>query len=990
MIPQGWRRGWLDWRSARFWVLVAVALYALAGFVIAPWYARGAIVEVVRSTLGLEARLADVDANPFALSAKLTDFAITGRDGRDMVRLKELYVNFELSSLFHQAFTFAELRIVDPYVDVERGADGRINLQDLVPPTRDAASTPSEDAASEPVRLIIHRVALLQGRADLVDLSGRERFATSLGPIDLVLDGLNTLPDGHGEQQITIVGERGATLAWSGTLGLNPFASSGHATLTGLPLERFSAYLPAHVRLGIASGFADATLAYEIDTRSTLLAKVRDAALTLRELRIDALADGGTTTVLDLPSLAVTGGRFEWPTRTLAIDRIAIEQPAVTLARDGNGRFTWQTLLQSHAVGAAATPDMQPNGASGTAPLSAALGRFELAGGSVHFTDAMLEPVAAFSVEQIDVGVDQISLAEGARMPFTVKASLTSGGTARVKGEAQVLPELAVDANVELTALSLAGAQPYVAVATVLSLDSGVADLTGDVALAPSGSVTFDGQATIADFSLTRADTGNRITGWKRLAFEGVNADTGARRVDLAHVALDELYARVRIDKSGKINMNRLLKSPPATEPAESSTPPEPATNATPADFWTVRLNRFDLAKASSDFRDESLPIPFVAKIADFSGRMTSLDTSSKRPAEIAFEGKVGDHGLVRVAGALQPLAFDENTQFEATFQNIELRDATPYSIQFAGYKIASGKLDLETRYEVKAQALRATHDIVLRDFALGDEVESPDAMNLPFKLAISLLKGPDGNIEVELPIEGRVDDPQFRIGGIIFKALGSVLTKIVTSPFRLLGKLVGMGDDVDLERVEFAAGRADLAPPEQEKITKLAEALRLRNGLRLDVPAVSSSDVDTGALKRARVTARIDAVTAGLDPAAVRQAIETLAAPAVAAEARAAMEAHHTTAKTDTTPAAFDEAAYVGELTDRLIELEPISPAELTALAIARRDAVVAALLAQTDIAADRVRATDPVEVKTDGDAVPLVFGVEVNEAEPTPAGPT
>jgi uncharacterized protein involved in outer membrane biogenesis len=986
-IPERWQQGWLDWRSKRFWLLVAIALYALAGFVVAPWYARGAIVDAIRSTLGLEARLADVDVNPFAMSARLEDFAIAGRDGEDMVRLHDLYVNFELSSLFHRAFTFAELRIVEPYVDVERSADGRINLMALAP-ANDAADAPArEDAASEPVRLIVHRVELLQGRADVADRTGREPFATSLGPIDLAFDGFSTLPDRHGEQEITIVGEHGATLSWKGSLALNPFSSSGEAKLTGLPLERFSAFLPADVRVAIASGTADASLTYAIDAGRTLSATLSDAALTVRALRIDALADGGKAPLLELPALSVTGGRFEWPARALAVERIAIEQPSIALGRGTDGRFTWQTLTTPAPIPSEPTPDAP---AAGTA-MKATLGRFDLTGGSVRFVDGALEPAATFSIDSIDVGIDSLSLADGARMPFTLKASVDGGGTAVVRGEVQIRPVLAVTANVDVKGLALATAQPYIAQATVLSLDSGTADIAGDVALPAGGAMKFTGAAAVADFSLTRADAGDRIAEWKRLAFEGIDADAGARRVELARIALESVYARVRIDKSGEINVSRLLTPRPPTEaidaPAAATSPAPPA--AAPAEPWTVRLARFDLSDGSSDFRDESLPIPFVAKISDFDGKLTALDSSSKRPADITFEGKVGDYGLVRVAGALQPLAFDENTRFDAKFQNIELRDATPYSVQFAGHEIASGKLDLDTHYEVQARQLRANHDIVLRDFTLGRKVESPEAMDLPLQLAISLLKGPDGNIEVELPIEGRVDDPQFRIGGIIWKAIGNLITKIVTSPFRLLGNLIGMGDDADLDRVEFAPGRADLTPPEMEKIAKLAEALRLRPELRLDVPAVSSTELDSAALRRARVSARIDAATAGLDPAAVRHTIEALAASAITPEERAAIEARHTTTKSESAPAAFDEAAYVGELTDRMVEREPIAPADIAALANARRDAVVAALLAQADITAERARAADAVEVKPDGEAVPLVFAVDARAA-PTESTPS
>src|SRR5882672_5411732 len=129
--PMNWRdpkyrEGWLDWRRKRFWAWVLLLTYAVVGFVIAPWILRGVIVNTVHDQLALKAQLDDVDMNPFALSITLKGFALEEPSGAALLKFDQLYVNFELSSLVHWAWTFGAIDVKNPFVRFERHADGRV------------------------------------------------------------------------------------------------------------------------------------------------------------------------------------------------------------------------------------------------------------------------------------------------------------------------------------------------------------------------------------------------------------------------------------------------------------------------------------------------------------------------------------------------------------------------------------------------------------------------------------------------------------------------------------------------------------------------------------------------------------------------------------------------------------------------------------------------------------------------------------------------
>ncbi len=184
--------------------------------------------------------------------------------------------------------------------------------------------------------------------------------------------------------------------------------------------------------------------------------------------------------------------------------------------------------------------------------------------------------------------------------------------------------------------------------------------------------------------------------------------------------------------------------------------------------------------------------------------------------------------------------------------RNIDLIKATPYAVRFAGYRIASGRLALDLNYRVRDSAIEGDNKIALEQFTLGERVESPDALKLPFELAVNLLKDPDGRISLEVPVKGNLDDPQFSLAPLIWKAVGHLIGNIVAAPFRALAHLFGGSSGEDLGAIAFDAGKAKVLPPEREKLARVVQALAKHPELKLVIPAHYDSEADARAMKRA------------------------------------------------------------------------------------------------------------------------------------------
>jgi hypothetical protein len=327
---------------------------------------------------------------------------------------------------------------------------------------------------------------------------------------------------------------------------------------------------------------------------------------------------------------------------------------------------------------------------------------------------------------------------------------------------------------------------------------------------------------------------------------------------------------RLIIGPDGTTNLDTVLAAPGAASPppADATPPPDAATEPALA----VQVDLVRIRNGSTNFADLSIRPQFATGIQQLKGTVRGLSSDPAARAVVALDGQVDRFSPVTIRGEVNPLAAETFLDIAMTFRNLELAAFTPYAGRFAGYAIRQGKLNLDLNYIVEDRRLKADHAIVIDQLELGDKVESPDAVSLPLKLAVALLKDRNGVIDLDLPVTGSLDDPQFRLGPIIWKVFVNLLTKAVTAPFALLGSLFGGGEEVNL--IAFAPGEATLGADGQSRVDALVKALTERPGLGLTIPAVFSRDVDGPALVEARLAAllvdakRRELVARKLDPA--------------------------------------------------------------------------------------------------------------------------
>jgi hypothetical protein len=1023
------------WFFGVFSLLVVLAWLALPGIV------QSQAEEFVAAKSGHRLSLARPEINPFALSLRLRDLRLDDPGGAPLAAFKELFVDLSLTSVASRTLVFDAITLDGLKLSLVQRQAG-LNWNDLI------AALASKDAPpTEPQhlpRLDIQHFALTGGVVEIADQRTTPAFSTQIEPLTIELSDVSTLPNDKGQFSIAARTSFGAALEWSGDISLSPIASSGTLRLSAVDLGRLAPLLQGKLPVLPPSGVAAAETSYRVAIVDGKLDLVLDK-LGLQVSNLAIRKDDGETTAswmvdsialkdghvklenqrLTLPTLSLQGIRLEAGNdqpphdALVSLDNIQIAQTELDLAqrqasvagitldggkiamrRNAAGRIDLLDAISSFSDTAATAPD-----AASKPPAPAWRYRVErigLTGYNASLRDESAAPALELAVG--DIGIELTGLNENLQepLPLAVSLNVDTGGHLDIKGK--VVPaEAAVDLQLKLADLALKPAQPFLTRAAALQLRSGKINAEGRVVHNAKQS-TYRGSFAVRDLNLTQEDEKETFLGWKSLATRQL--DVSPTRLDIGELRLDGLDAKLIIYTDKSINLKRIQRAPADT--------PEPGAGAAVATKppFAVNLDRLRFSAGKLDFGDYSLLVPFETRIHGLRGSINGLSTTPGAPGQLELDGEVDNFGLARAVGQIDTLNPTGYTDLKVIFRNLEMNRLTPYAVTFAGRKIDSGRMSLDLEYKIKDRQLQGENQIVVESLVLGERVENPTAKDLPLDLAIALLQDSDGRIDLGLPIAGSLDDPQFSYGQIIWKAFTNVLGKIVTTPFRALGALFGSGGE-KLDSIAFDPGSARLAPPEREKLNRIATVLNKRPGLALTVQG-TWAEIDRPSLqdrqtRRAAITKTGETVSARGDPGPIstrapkmQAALEALFAERFGADELTALKDGFRRAN----PGQMEEsmtgkmmsrlsglmrekrslpeadvdllkgADFHGVLFERLREKEVVSDDELQALAT-RRNEHVLELLKAAGAPEGRYRAGAAEKTETTGRDVPLKLDI-------------
>jgi hypothetical protein len=342
------------------------------------------------------------------------------------------------------------------------------------------------------------------------------------------------------------------------------------------------------------------------------------------------------------------------------------------------------------------------------------------------------------------------------------------------------------------------------------------------------------------------------------LSLNTVRVTVDPTTVSIKEVSLQQPMAHLVVQPDGELNLGNLAVTPPASASVDEKpvTPQKAKIPPVPVTVGVVRL-----AKAAATFQDNSVQPPVLTGLSNLAGTIKGLSSKQLARADVDLTGRVDKVAPLKVVGRINPLTEDAFTDLTMTLGGMDLTAGSAYSGKYVGYRLSKGKLSLDLQYKVSQKHLEAENKVLVDQLTFGEKVDSPDATSLPVPLAVALLKDRKGRIEIDLPIRGNLNDPDFKYGKVLISTLLNLLTKVVASPFALMGKLIpGGGDGERLQFIEFPSGSATVAGEELKKFEALVKGLGERPGLRLEITGTADPVRDRKALGLQKLKAQLRA----------------------------------------------------------------------------------------------------------------------------------
>ena len=799
--------------------LVVVVLFGLIGYFWLPGFAKGKAESMLSELLHRPVTVERVSINPYTLEATISGFRIAEREGQgeagdSLLKFESLYVNLSSTSIFRAAPVISAVTLTSPQIHLSRDASGRLSVADLID---DFMNKPkSEETAHFSVSnirveggSIVFDDRLKQSRQRITEIALGVPFVASFASAEEVWVQPHFRARINDGSQIEVEGKA------------RPFADRREMALDikldALDLTGIDEYAPALSGIKLATGLLDTQLEVNFVQSDNSPAAIR--------VNGDIALYG-----LDVDNKAGLPWRLRGERLTLHLN-------------------DFDPLLK------------QPVAASFDAT------RVQLAQGA---RPEMMIDKLSLSELRADMNARTVS--------FVLDSTINGKGHLKAKGNAGWAP-VSADVDIDAEQVDFVALQGWAIEKfdrPSLALTKGALSFAGHVKADAAGGdaplkVAVNGDAHITDFNLLDKATSEDLLRWRDLEIAGIDVKTAPLSVDIKTVTQTDFFARVTIMPDGSIRLRDALlhgedeEGKTAAEPAADKAVEKTRTgtvttasapNAEKKEALPVRIGELQFKGGNVIFNDRFIKPNYRANLTQLVGKIGPLMPG--QPGNISIKGSVNRTAPLEISGKADPFGKELFLDIKAKAKGIDLPGFSPYSSRYIGYEIAKGKLSVDLHYFIEKGQLQAENNIFLDQFTLGNKVESPNALSLPVGLAVTLLQNSRGEIDINLPISGSLDDPEFSIGGLIIKVFINLIGKAITAPFALLGNMFGGG--ADLSYVEFAPGRARLTPEAEKNLEAVAKAMKEKSSLRLDITGVATDASDREELRKATMERRIKA----------------------------------------------------------------------------------------------------------------------------------
>lgn len=833
-------------RLKKFLIGAAIffVVFTLVGFFILPPIAKSILVKKLSETLHREVTIEILKVNPYKLTLTLRDFVIKDRKGSEtFASCQGLYLNLQSVSALKGGLILREVKIEGPHINIIRNEDMSYNFSDLIG---------EKNPHSKPLRFSFNNIHIINGSVAIWDKPKNAKHTVK--DINLTIPSLSNFPY-HVDlyvQPAFAAKVNGTPIALQGKT--KPFADSLETTfdvgIKDFNIPHYLAYIPLQMNFKVLSGYIDtkARISYvRFRDRKPTLNITGDIALKMIEV-VDKKGDP----VFKLPLVSIKETKVNLTKKELTVGEFFTKKGMLVVRRLSNGNLNLKNLFYSSRPPAEEVS--QAKGGQPERPWLITLKKVLVEEYTVKAQDLIPTQPVTIIAEQIRLSAEKISTAKDSKGNIFLSFLLNKKGTVSASGSIGINPTF-VMLNLNPKGIEIRPFQPYFTDKVKIIVTKGKISTPGNLVLNYSEKkglkATFTGRASVNNFSSIDVVNMDDFLKWKSLYLNSINVGYNPTYVEIDKIALTDFYSRLIINSDGTLNLQAIVgdKGPKAETGQSQKTQDNVAHHQNNKEHIRhIKIRETTFKGGRIDFLDRYIKPNFSANLVDIAGRISGLSSEESKLADVKLTGKMDNYAPIEIIGKINPLREDLYVDLKIGFKEMDLSPLTSYSGKYLGYTIQKGKLALDLQYLIVKKRLDSQNKIFFDQLTLGDKVESADAITLPIKIAIALLKDRKGEIKLDIPVAGYIDDPEFSLGRIIIKIIMNLIKKAATSPFSLIGKIFGGGEE--LSYIEFNYGSSTITDQNKKKLNTLIKALYERPALKLEIEGYIDTEKDREGLR--------------------------------------------------------------------------------------------------------------------------------------------
>ncbi len=834
-------------RLSRLWVwsrylgifsLICLALYAFLGFIVVPEVLQREI-QTLKLPLGRPVSIEKVSINPFAMTLSLQNLQILEPDKTPFLAFRQLTIDVALfESLQNQMLTTTSVQLRQPVLQLHRNRESQLNIADLI-----ALATQSETNDQDaPLLYYLQHLEIIEGKIGWLDDSKTIHTEESIYPLNLVIDHIHSQANQRSEAQLNVEFASGGTLFWQGDFSLKPIESQGFLRLKNLDMHRiWQIFLQGHVPFNITQGRHSAELSYQMrHAHDGVFMTAENIQVEFNQFNV---LDPDQHTLLKIHKLQAQNGQFDLSHKQIRFDRVQLDQMQGHAWLDENGVINYQTLFPAQAQAESQSAGSQPS-----SDWRIQIPQISGQALNLTLTDSTRSPPVTHTLTNTTLDIQHFDNQSQTQMAIAIQTLVNRHSTLALTGSLGLEP-LQSELNVEIKNLLLPLLMPYQPESIKLICTSGWLDSQWQVHLKRRDDiwhVSASASGTLNDFSLKHPATGKTPLQWQQLKLDSLQYTWPNPKLFIKGLILDQPYLQAQINPDKTLNWQAFISSEDSNDIPDAQT-------TQPLAFT---IDHIQIQNGGMAFSDASLQFPFHVRMQDLTGDLWNLSSHMGQSAKLKVSGQLDSLTPVTIDGLIRPAHQEANLNLH--FKNLSLPSVTPYMIEFAGRKIQKGKMKLDLHYLKADQTLTLSNQILIEQLVLGESVPSPHAVSLPLDFVLALLQDNQGNIQLDVPIRGSLDQPDFDFGALIGDGLVNLVNKWVTSPFSAIASLF---ESDEAEQVQFAAGLPTLSVKAEQKLSEWAQALQQRPELQLEITGYAVADWDSRVLQEQKLEKALQAL---------------------------------------------------------------------------------------------------------------------------------